>query len=190
MDIKETKARGDNAAHAPSSPWRPFHRPVFRALWIATLAANTGTWIYNAAAGWLMTSLNSDPLIVSLVQVATSLPMFLLALPAGALADVVDKRRFIALIEVLMAIASACFALLVTLGIANPPTLLLFMFVIPIEMWLLVTFFVAFQVYLMLRGGDMRNDALEIVIKIDAFEFDGHSSNAGELKLRLIVPLN
>jgi MFS family permease len=132
MDTKDMKASGVHGADPGSSPspWRPFHHPVFLFLWVATVVANTGTWIYNAAAGWLMTSLNSDPLIVSLVQVATSLPMFLLALPAGALADVVDKRRFVALIEILMAMASACFALQVTLGIANPATLLLFMFVI------------------------------------------------------------
>jgi MFS family permease len=51
--------------------------------------------MYSAASGWLMTSLNPDPLIVSLVQVATTLPMFLFAIPAGALADIVDKRKFL-----------------------------------------------------------------------------------------------
>jgi len=127
MDKDETKMQAASGVTASNSPWRPFHRPVFLALWIATLVANTGTWIYNAASGWLMTSLNSDPLIVSLVQVATNLPMFLLALPAGALADVIDKRRFVVSIEILMAIASACFAVLVTLGAANAVTLLAFM---------------------------------------------------------------
>ena len=130
MDTRETKGQGAHPVHAPSTPWRPFRRSVFRSLWIATLVANTGTWIYNAASGWLMTSLNSDPLIVSLVQVATSLPMFLFAMPAGALADVVDKRRFVLLIEILMTISSASFALILTLGAANAVTLLLFMFVI------------------------------------------------------------
>src|SRR5215813_13082106 len=66
---------------------------MFRALWIASLASNLGAWIQNVGASWLMTSLAPDPLVVSLVQVASSLPFFLLAIPAGALADVVDRRR-------------------------------------------------------------------------------------------------
>jgi MFS family permease len=64
-------------------------------IWTASLAANTGTWMYTAASSWLMTSLSPDPLIVSLVQVAASLPIFLLAIPAGALADIIDRRRFL-----------------------------------------------------------------------------------------------
>lgn len=131
MRARETnKQQTKLSVLAGDSAWRPFHRPVFRALWVATVVANTGTWIYNAAAGWLMTSFNSDPLIVSLVQVATSLPMFLLAMPAGALADIVDKRRFVVLLEILTMVASAIFASLVTLGLANATTLLLFMFLV------------------------------------------------------------
>lgn len=84
-----------------TSPWSPFRHSVFRALWIATIITNLGNWMYNAAAGWLMTSLSSDPLIVSFVQVAASLPMFLFALPAGALADIIDKRRIILILEAL-----------------------------------------------------------------------------------------
>ena len=83
----------------PSSPWAPFRHPSFTVIWTATVVANIGTWMYNAASGWLMTSLNPDPLIVSLVQVATTAPVFLLALPAGALADVVDRRRFLLALE-------------------------------------------------------------------------------------------
>src|SRR6476469_3449317 len=82
------------------SPWSPFRHKVYRLLWIATVASNVGAWMYSAAASWLMTSLNPDPVMVSLVQVATSLPMFLFALPAGALADIIEKRRFIILLEV------------------------------------------------------------------------------------------
>ena len=69
------------------SPWSPFRHTTFTVLWTATVIANIGTWMYNAASGWLMTRLNADPFMVSLVQVATSLPMFLFAVPAGALAD-------------------------------------------------------------------------------------------------------
>ena len=56
------------------------------------MVANIGTWMYGAAGAWLMTELDPHPLMVSLVQVAASLPMFLFALPAGALADIVDRR--------------------------------------------------------------------------------------------------
>ena len=71
-----------------SSPWSPFRHAIFTVIWIATVVSNIGGWMYSAASGWLMTSLNPDPLIVSLVQVANTLPMFLFAVPAGALADI------------------------------------------------------------------------------------------------------
>jgi len=90
----------------------------------------SGTWMYNAASGWLMTSLNPEPLIVSLVQVATTLPIFLFAVPAGALADIVDKRRFLIIGEVAVTAVSAVFAAIVALGAATPGNLLLFTFLI------------------------------------------------------------
>ena len=74
---------------------RPLASPVFRALWIATVVSNIGTWMHDVGAGWLMTSLSPDPLMVALVQAATTFPMFVLALPAGALADIVDRRKLL-----------------------------------------------------------------------------------------------
>lgn len=76
-----------------ASPWIAFRYKAFTVVWIATVVANVGTWMYNAASGWLMTSLTLDPLTVSLVQVASSLPMFLFALPAGALPAAPRTRR-------------------------------------------------------------------------------------------------
>jgi len=73
----------------------PLRHATFRALWLATLASNIGTWIQSTAAGWMMTSLDPRPLMVSLVQAAAMLPVFLLALPAGALADIIDRRIFL-----------------------------------------------------------------------------------------------
>ena len=84
--------------------------------------------MYNVASGWLMTSLNPDPLVVALVQVANSLPMFLFAIPAGALVDSVDRRRFLALGESAITLTSAAFALLVSLHLMTPSRLLLFSF--------------------------------------------------------------
>ena len=75
-----------------------------------------------------MTSLNRDPLMVSLVQVATSLPMFLFALPAGALADIIDRRHFLLGVEIATTIIATGFALLVSSGQATPLTLLVFTF--------------------------------------------------------------
>jgi MFS family permease len=68
---------------------------VFRAVWIASVASNLGTWMHVVAASWLMTSLTSSAALVALVQTATAVPIFLLALPGGALADVLDRRRMI-----------------------------------------------------------------------------------------------
>jgi MFS family permease len=114
----------------PPSPWSPFRYAPFSVVWTATVIANIGTWMYNAASGWLMTSLDPDPLIVSLVQVATTLPIFLFAVPAGALADIVDKRRFLIIGEVAVTAVSALFAAIVSVGAATPGNLLLFTFLI------------------------------------------------------------
>jgi len=86
--------------------------------------------MYNASAGWLMTSLNADPLMVSLVQAASSVPLFLFALPAGALADIVDQRCFILVLEILVAVVSVTFAALLSTGFVTAATLLFFMLAI------------------------------------------------------------
>ncbi|MFL9936284.1 MFS transporter [Paraburkholderia sp. RL18-103-BIB-C] len=112
------------------SPWSPFHHRTYAVIWTATVVANIGGWMYSAAAAWLMTSLDADPVMVSLVQVATSLPMFLFALPAGALADIIDKRRFLIVVELGIMVVSALFATMVTFDLVTPVTLLSFMFVI------------------------------------------------------------
>jgi MFS family permease len=99
-------------------------------LWTATVVANVGWWMYNASSAWLMTLLNPNPLIVALVQVATTAPMFLFALPAGALADVFDRRKFLIVVEVALALVSAIFAALVSLKLVGPASLLAFTFVL------------------------------------------------------------
>ena len=94
------------------------------------MLANVGTWMYTAASGWLMTGLDPDPLIVSLVQVAASLPIFLIAIPAGALADIVDRRRFLIAGEAANTVIAVIFALLVTYDLVTPGVLLVFTFLI------------------------------------------------------------
>jgi MFS family permease len=115
---------------AGANPWAPFRRPMFRALWTASLASNLGTWIQNVGAAWLMTSLAPEPLIVSLVQVASSLPFFLLAIPAGALADVVDRRRLTLWALGWLTAVTALLAGLAFADLTGPGALLAFTFAI------------------------------------------------------------
>jgi predicted MFS family arabinose efflux permease len=112
------------------SPWSPFRHATFTVIWITTLVSNIGGWMYSSASAWFMTSLDSDPLMVSLVQVAATLPMVLFALPAGALADIVDKRRYLIGAETFIAVVSTLFAALVWLHVIGPISLLLFTFLI------------------------------------------------------------
>jgi predicted MFS family arabinose efflux permease len=112
------------------SAWAPFQHRIFTLVWIATVISNIGGWMYSAAAGWLMTTLTADPLMVSLVQVANSLPVLIFAFPAGALADVVDKRRFLIGAELSILLLSTLFAVLVWRGLVGPQTLLFFVFII------------------------------------------------------------
>src|ERR1035438_458804 len=105
---------------AAASAWAPFRYRAFAVIWTATVVSNIGGWMYNVASGWLMTSLDPDPIIVSLVQVANSLPMFLFAIPAGALADIVDRRRLLIFGEFAILITSTAFASLVWLHHITP----------------------------------------------------------------------
>lgn len=93
-----------------ASPWQPLRQRTFRWLWLASIASNIGTWMHEVGAGWLMTSLSASPLAVALVQVAGALPMFLLALPAGALADIVDRRRYLLGVQLWMAAVALALA--------------------------------------------------------------------------------
>src|SRR5262250_3445238 len=126
-DLKPPHVPSQTASSEASS-LAPFHHPAFAVLWTATVVSNIGTWMQNAAAGWLMTSLDPDPFVVSLVQVATSLPMFVFALPAGALADIVDRRRLLVVTQVAVTALVAAFGLLVWLGRVTPDVLLSFTF--------------------------------------------------------------
>ena len=71
------------------SAWSPLRESVFRALWVATVVSNIGTWMQDVGESWLMTSLTTSPVLVALVETFGSLPVVRLALPAGALADIV-----------------------------------------------------------------------------------------------------
>ena len=116
--------------HLATSAWAPLGEPLFRSLWIAAVISYTGTWMQNVGAGWLMTQLTMSPLMVSLVTAATTLPVFLVILPAGALADMVDRRRFLLITQSWMVVAAALLGILTLEHYVTPWTLLLFTFIL------------------------------------------------------------
>jgi predicted MFS family arabinose efflux permease len=100
--------------------WEPLREPLFRSLWIAAVISYTGTWMQNVGAGWLMTQLTTSPLMVSPV------PVFLVVLPAGALADMVDRRRLLLFTQGWMVAAAAALGVLTLLHAVSPWMLLTF----------------------------------------------------------------
>ncbi|MGC8658970.1 MAG: MFS transporter [Desulfomonilaceae bacterium] len=111
-----------------TTAWTPLHYSIFRALWIAATVSNIGTWMQNVAGVWMMTSLSHSPVMVSLMQTATSLPVFLVVLPAGAIADIVDRRRMLIFTQLWMTIAAAGLSVVTFMGVTTPWTLLSFTF--------------------------------------------------------------
>lgn len=116
-------------SHAHSA-WAPLREPLFRSLWVASLISYIGTWMQNVGAGWLMTQLTLSPLMVSLVQAAATVPVFLVILPAGALADLVDRRKFLLITQSWMVAASAALGVLTILHSVTPWVLLTFTFLL------------------------------------------------------------
>jgi MFS family permease len=106
------------------SPFLPLQRPVFRMLWSVWMAANTCMWMNDVASAWMMTSLTSAPIWVALVQSASTLPVFLLGLPSGALADILDRRRYFMLTQFWVAAVAILLAVTVFMGGMTPSLLL------------------------------------------------------------------
>lgn len=95
----------------PSS-FAPLRQPVFAVLWAATVLGNIGSFMRDVASSWMVTELSSSPAAVALIQTAATLPVFLLAIPAGVLSDILDRRRFLIVIQLLLAGVSGCLLLL------------------------------------------------------------------------------
>jgi MFS family permease len=125
-------APGSQSSPAATSPWSPLQTALFRSLWIATIVSNIGTWMQDVGAGWLMTSLSSSPAMVALVEAADSFPVMLLALPAGALADIVDRRRLLIAIQAYLLIVAGALGILTLLELTTAWMLLGFTFVLGI----------------------------------------------------------
>lgn len=106
----------------------PLRQPVFRMLWLAWLAANVTMWMNDVAAAWLMTHLTTSTTLVALVQAASTLPVFLLGLPSGALADILDRRRYFAATQLWVALNAVVLALVALADAMTAPLLLLLTF--------------------------------------------------------------
>lgn len=97
----------DTASKAPaSSAFSPLRQPVFAVLWAATILGNIGTFMRDVASAWLVTDLSGSPSAVAMIQVAGTLPIFLLAIPAGVLSDIVDRRKLLIGVQALLALVS------------------------------------------------------------------------------------
>ena len=131
MTPTSTAPSTDNTSppkHAKASPWAPFGYASFTVLWIATVVSNVGTWMHDVGAGWLMTELDPSPSVVAMVQAATTLPVFLFALLAGAVADIVDRRKLLILVNLLMGAVATGLAVVVHLEVMTPWLLIAFTF--------------------------------------------------------------
>jgi len=115
-------------ASAPSvatvSAWTPLTNTVFRMLWGVWVAANVCMWMNDVAAAWLMTSLSPSPIMVALVQSASTLPVFLLGVPSGALADILDRRRYFMATQVWVAAVAVLICMVVSADAMSAPVLL------------------------------------------------------------------
>lgn len=125
---RSTPSGGSPPTLHAGSPWSPLQNVLFRNLWIATIVSNVGSWMQDVGAGWLMTSLSSSPSLVALVEAADSFPMMLLALPAGALADIVDRRRLLIAIQIYLLVVAGMLGILTWLELTTAWVLLGFTF--------------------------------------------------------------
>ncbi len=114
----------DRSPRQAVTAWDPLREPVFRALWIASLVSNVGTWMQNVGGAWLMVSLTPSPELVALMQTATSLPVLIVGLPAGSLADLVDRRRLLLVTQTWMLLCAATLGVLTLTGRTTPLLLL------------------------------------------------------------------
>lgn len=108
---------------AAASTFAPLGVPAFRALWIAGLVSDVGAWMHGVGEGWLMTSLTPSPRIVASLQAVDGAALFLLALPAGALADIVDRRQLAIGAQIWLCACAGSMAGLAALGVLTPPLL-------------------------------------------------------------------
>ena len=115
-----------------TSAWAPLRSPVYRRLWLAQVVGNLGTWMQTVGAQWLIVSSSGSAALVALVQTASTLPVVLLAAPAGVLADVLDRRRVLFTVQSVMVLVAAGLAALTFAGEVDPYVVLGFTFLLGI----------------------------------------------------------
>ncbi|WBV41566.1 MFS transporter [Pseudoroseomonas cervicalis] len=106
-------------AEARGGSFAPLLQPTFALLWVATVIGNIGSFMRDVASAWLVTELSAGPAAVALIQAAATLPVFLLAIPAGVMADILDRRKFLLAVQVLLALVSLSLMLLAQAGLAS-----------------------------------------------------------------------
>jgi MFS family permease len=119
-----TQVSQPGAAVSPG-PWHPLRNATFRNLLASNLVSDIGAFMQSVGAAWLMTSLTKNPLYIALIQTATALPFFLLALPAGSIGDIFDRRKLILITETWMLVVAAVLTVVTLLGVMTPWLLLL-----------------------------------------------------------------
>jgi len=118
----------ESSTHPTPSLWQPLRTPAFRNLLIADVVSDLGTFMQSVGAAWLMISLNAGPFYVALIQTASALPYFIFALPAGAIGDIVDRRKLILSTEAWMFLVALAVAGLTISGSMTPLILLILTF--------------------------------------------------------------
>ena len=113
-------ARADIRRSATPSAWEPLKTPTYRLLWGTWLIANICMWMNDVAAAWMMTSLTDSPIWVALVQTASTLPVFMLGLPSGAMADILDRRRYFIVTQFWLAGTAVILSVTVVMGLTAP----------------------------------------------------------------------
>ena len=113
-----------SAPAASSGGFAPLRQQVFLVLWIATIIGNIGSFVRDVASAWLVTDLSAAPAAVALIQAAGTLPIFLLAIPAGVMSDILDRRKFLIAIQILLAGVSSTLLFLSASGLQTIETLI------------------------------------------------------------------
>ena len=127
MTVQDLGTPQDPQPEKPTA-WAPLRQPVFRMLWLVWVATNIAMWMNDVAAAWVMTTLTSSATLIAMVQTASSLPVFLLGLPSGALADIIDRRRYLMFTQLWLAANAAVLYLVSVAGGLTSKVLLLLVF--------------------------------------------------------------
>jgi MFS family permease len=126
--VKGERRQGHDEENVSVSGLSPFRYSLYRTLWIAVLFSYIGTAMYDVGASWLMTSLAPNPLLVSLITTSTTLPIFLFALPSGAISDIFDRRNILLIACAYMFTISTILGILTFVGMSTPEILLILTF--------------------------------------------------------------